>query len=149
MKLRLVRIDKTLPLPEYQTQGAVAFDLYTRVDATILPREKATLPSNLIVEVPEGYFLMIAARSSLPKRGLMLSNGIGVLDQDYHGPKDEVGILVYNFTDAPVEVRRGDRLAQALIVPTLKAEFEEVESIKEESRGGFGSTGLTTSGSTG
>ena len=141
MKLRIVRIDKTLPLPEYQTQGAVAFDLYTRVDATILPGEKVTLPSNLIVEVPHGYFLMIAARSSLPKRGLMLANGIGGLDQDYHGPKDEVGILVYNFTDTPVEVARGDRLAQALIVPIEKAELEEVEGIKEESRGGFGSTG--------
>ncbi len=141
MNLRIVRIDKTLPLPEYQTPGSVAFDLYARVDAVIPPREGVILPSNFVIEVPKGYFLMIAARSSLPKKGLTLANGVGVLDQDYHGPKDEISIFVYNFTNAPVEVKRGDRLAQALIVPIDKAEFDEVESIKEESRGGFGSTG--------
>ena len=141
MKLRLVRIDKTLPLPEYQTPGSVAFDLYTRIDAVILPREKMVLPTNFVIEVPAGYALILAARSGLFKKGLVMRNGIGVIDQDYHGPDDEIHLVIYNFTDAPVEVKRGDRLAQALIVPTLKAEFEEVESIKEESRGGFGSTG--------
>ena len=141
MKLRIVRIDETLPLPTYHTEGAVAFDLYTRTDASILPKEKKVLPANFIVEVPEGYFLLITARSSTPKKGLMLPNGIGVIDQDYHGPEDELGIFIHNFTDEPVEVKRGDRLAQALLIPIQKVEFEEVKKIKDGSRGGFGSTG--------
>ncbi len=71
----------------------------------------------------------------------MFANAIGVIDQDYHGASDEIHLFVYNFTDEPVEVKRGDRLAQALIIPIQKVEFEEVKKIKDESRGGFGSTG--------
>ncbi|HTY39870.1 MAG TPA: dUTP diphosphatase [Candidatus Paceibacterota bacterium] len=141
MKVRITRIDKELPLPEYHTEGAVAFDLYSRMDVDIAPKERAVLPSNFIIEVPKGYFLMIAARSSTAKRGLMLANGVGTIDQDYHGPKDEVGISVYNFTDEPVMVKRGDRIAQGLLIPIIHAEWQEVEKIKDESRGGFGSTG--------
>jgi dUTP pyrophosphatase len=142
MKIKIVRIEKDLPLPEYQTSGAVAFDLYSRVNAAIPPKELAVLPSNFIIEVPEGYFLMIASRSSTPrKKGLTIANGIGVVDQDYHGPKDEIGILVYNFTGQTVSVERGERIAQGLILPVLKVEFNEADVIKEDSRGGFGSTG--------
>lgn len=141
MNIRISRIDPSLPLPEYQTPGSVAFDLYTREDAIIEAKSYKLLPSNLIIEVPEGHVLITASRSSTAKKGLSLANGIGVIDQDYHGPKDEIGILLYNFTDMPVAVKRGDRLAQGLIVPIAKARWEEVAQIKEESRGGFGSTG--------
>lgn len=142
MKAKIVRRDPSLPLPAYQTDGAVAFDLYSREDAVIQPKEVRILPSNFIIAVPEGYFLLIANRSgTAKKKGLMVANGIGVIDQDYHGPEDEVGILAYNFTDAAVEVRRGERIAQGLFVPMERAEWEEVTSIKNESRGGFGGTG--------
>lgn len=141
MKVKIVRVDATLPLPEYQTSGAVAFDMYTREDAVIAPKSLSALPSNLIIAVPEGYFLLIASRSSAPKKGLMTPHGIGVIDQDYHGPNDEIKIQMYNYTDQPVEIKRGDRIAQGLILPIMKAEWEEVSVIKEESRGGFGSTG--------
>ncbi len=142
MKIRIVRIDKSLPLPEYQTEGAVAFDLYAREDVKIAPGELKLIPSNFIIEVPKGHALILAARSSLArKKGLALANGIGVVDQDYHGPKDEIGILVRNFTSAEVAVGKGERIAQGLIVPVERAEWEETDSIKEESRGGFGSTG--------
>jgi dUTP pyrophosphatase len=142
MKVRIVRIEKDLPLPRYETAGAVAFDLYTRQAATIPPGEMAMLGTNLIIGVPDGHALVIAARSSLSKKkGLAFRNGIGIIDQDYHGPEDEVRMLVWNFTDTPVSVERGERLAQGMILPIAKAEWEEVESIKEESRGGFGSTG--------
>lgn len=143
MKIRITRIEKDLPLPEYQTAGAVAFDMYARTSMTVPPGELALIPSNLIVEVPQGFVLLIASRSSTPKKkGLLPPHGIGVLDQDYHGPEDEAKILVYNFSDKPANVERGERIAQGLIVPVEKAEFEEVEKIKEESRGGFGSTGV-------
>jgi len=141
MKIRISRVDKSLPLPEYHTSGSVAFDLYSRVDCSLAPGEVRSLPANLIIEVPAGYFLLVASRSSTPKKGINMANGIGVIDQDYHGPDDEIGILVRNFTDKPVEIKKGDRIAQGLILPIEKAEWNEVEELKKISRGGFGSTG--------
>ncbi|OGZ52598.1 MAG: hypothetical protein A3B25_04040 [Candidatus Ryanbacteria bacterium RIFCSPLOWO2_01_FULL_48_26] len=141
MKIKITRVERDLPLPDYHTEGAVAFDFYSRVDTTLAPREKKILPSNFIIEVPVGHVLIVAARSGTPKKGIMLANNIGLIDQDYHGPADEIGIWVWNFTDAPIEIKRGDRIAQGLIVPIVRAEFEEVAQIKESSRGGFGSTG--------
>lgn len=141
MKLKIQRIDKTLPLPEYKTEGAVAFDIYSRVNEFIKPREIKYLPSNLIIQVPKGYFLMIASRSSTHKKGLMLANGIGVLDQDYCGPKDEIFIPLYNFTDKKVQIEKGERIAQGILTPIKKAVWREVGSINKKSRGGFGSTG--------
>ncbi|HLC44337.1 MAG: dUTPase [Candidatus Doudnabacteria bacterium RIFCSPHIGHO2_01_FULL_50_11] len=142
MKVKIIRVDKTLPLPEYKTEGSVAFDLYSRIDAAIKPREVVVLPSNLIIEVPPGHALILASRSSLAqKKGLVLRNAIGVIDMDYHGPKDEIGLQVYNFTEQPVMIERGERLMQGLIVPIVRAEWEEVGQIKDSSRGGFGSTG--------
>ena len=94
------------------------------------------------MEVPPGYFLAIVARSSTPlKRGLMVANGVGVIDPDYSGPEDEIMIQVLNFTDEPVDVRRGDRLAQGLILQATQVTWEEVDALKGPSRGGFGSTG--------
>lgn len=143
MKVRISRVDPALPLPAYHTAGAVAFDIYSREDAVVPPHECMLVPTNLVIEVPEGYALIVAPRSGLFKKGLTGRNGIGVIDQDYHGPDDEVRLVLYNFTDAPVPVTRGDRLAQGFIVPIEKAEWEEVPrgARKSDSRGGFGSTG--------
>ncbi|MCR4328737.1 MAG: dUTP diphosphatase [Patescibacteria group bacterium] len=141
MKIRISRIDKDLPLPEYKTEGAVAFDFYSRTDISLAPHEKKIAPSNFIIEVPKGHALIVAARSGTPKKGIMLANNIGIIDEDYHGPEDEIGIWVWNMTDAPIEITRGDRIAQGLIVPIIRAEWEEVAQIKESSRGGFGTTG--------
>jgi len=141
LNVRITRLDKTLPLPEYHTPGAVAFDFYSSVDTTIQPHSQALIPSNFIIEVPRGYFLMLAARSSLTKKGLMLHNGIGVIDQDYHGPEDVVKMLLYNFTDTAITVGRGERIAQGLILPITRATWQEVDVLKSESRGGFGTTG--------
>ncbi len=143
MQIKIKRIDSTLPLPQYQTPGAVAFDLYARETVVINPWKPTIIPANVIIEVPEGYFLMLASRSSTPiKKNLMVANGIGVIDQDYHGDKDEIGVQVLNFSQENVIIEKGERIAQALLVQIAKVvEFKEVESIKKESRGGFGSTG--------
>ncbi len=143
MNIRIKRIDSSLPLPEYQTEGSVAFDLYAREKTVVQPWSPTIIPANIIVEVPEGYFLMLASRSSTPiKKNLMVANSIGVIDQDYHGDKDEIGIQVLNFSKENVTVEKGERIAQALLVKIAKVEtFVEVKSIKETSRGGFGSTG--------
>lgn len=135
------RIDKSLPLPDYQTKGAVAFDLYSREDKIIKPNEIVLLPTNLIVKIPAGYFLMIASRSSLPiKRGLMLANGIGIVDQDYCGPEDEIKIQIMNITKKKVKVEKGERIAQAVLVKISRPIFNE-QIIKAKNRRGFGSTG--------
>lgn len=143
LSVRITRIDRSLPLPTYQTAGSVAFDLSPRVDATIQPGEVAILPANCIVEVPNGYVLLVAGRSSLVKRGLVLANSIGVVDQDFHGPQDELGLQLRNITDAPVTVKRGDRLAQGFFVPVDRAQWQELqlEEVTAATRGGFGSTG--------
>lgn len=100
------------------------------------------IPANLIVQVPIGYMLMIAARSSTPiKKGLVARNGIGIVDQDYCGIDDELRLHMHNFTKNDVKVARGERLCQAVLVKIAKVKFEEIKKIDEKSRGGFGSTG--------
>lgn len=140
MEVNIVRLDKSLPLPEYKTDGAVAFDFYTRIDATLKPNLNTLLPSNFIIEVPNGHALIIAERSGTFKKGIRLANSIGVIDQDYHGPEDEISLAVYNYTDKSITIPKGERIAQGLIIPIQKAKWVEQESLKETSRGGFGST---------
>ncbi|OGH59484.1 MAG: dUTPase [Candidatus Magasanikbacteria bacterium RIFCSPHIGHO2_01_FULL_33_34] len=141
MQVKIKRIDKSLPLPTYQTNGAVAFDLYTRIDEIILAGETKMLPTNLIIQTPNGYMLMIASRSSLAqKKGLKMANGVGIIDQDYCGEDDEIKLLVHNYTNNDVAVKKGERLGQGVFVKIEKSEWEEIEKINNENRGGFGST---------
>jgi dUTP pyrophosphatase len=139
--VRIHRLDSSIALPQYQTSGAAGFDLASSVDMTIQPGEVTLVPTGLVIEVPAGHFLGVFARSSTPlKRGLMVANGVGVVDQDYCGPKDEIKIEVFNFTSRPVTVALGDRLAQGIIMPFVRAEWREETSVGP-SRGGFGATG--------
>ena len=142
-RVRIRRLDPSVPLPEYQTPGAAGFDLAANGDTTIEPGRIALVPTGLVIEVPAGHFLAIFARSSTPlKKGLMIANGVGVIDQDYCGPADEIKIQVLNFTAAAIEVKRGDRLAQGLFLPVTRMDWEEAgEDLREGSRGGFGATG--------
>ena len=141
MKVKVKRIDKSLPLPEYKTTGAVAFDCYVRTNTTVEPQKIAHVPLNICVKLPKNHYVLLAARSSLSKRGLIFANGIGIGDEDFCGDNDEYHAAVFNFTDKPVTVERGDRIAQMIIKPYEKAEFEEVENMESENRGGFGTTG--------
>lgn len=129
-------------MPSYQTAGAAGFDLAASADVTIQPDQIVLVPTGLVIAVPAGHFLGIFARSSTPlKRGLIVANGVGVLDSDYSGPNDELKLQLMNVTSAPVEVKRGDRLAQGVIMPFVRAEFEEATAASGPDRGGFGSTG--------
>lgn len=142
MKIKIVRIDKNLPAPKYETGGSVGFDFLCRESVVVQPKNLALIPANVIIQTPEGYMLAVLPRSSTPKKGLMLANSMGVIDNDYCGPEDEIKILVYNFTDLPVSVLRGDRIAQGIFVKIIKADFTEVDcDLKSSSRQGFGSTG--------
>ena len=142
MKVQISRIDKDLPLPKFETAGAVGFDLISRLDTTIPSKKLAFIPSNNIIKVPEGHALIIVPRSSMPRKtGLSFPHSIGVIDQDYCGDKDELLIQVQNMTDHEVVVKRGERIAQGLFIKIEKADWEEVDSIQISNRGGFGSTG--------
>ena len=108
----------------------------------VSPGQIALVRTGLVIEVPTGHFLGIFARSSTPlKRGLMVANGVGVIDPDYSGPNDEVMVQVLNFTASEVTVRRGDRLAQAVVLPAPRVTWDEVSEIRQATRGGFGATG--------
>ncbi len=141
MKVRIKRIDKSLPLPVYETGGSVGFDLLAREDTEIQPDCIELIPANTIVEVPKGYSLILASRSSTPRKyGLTKPHGIGVIDQDYCGNEDELKIQVMNFSRKPVTIKKGTKIAQGLFVRVDRLEFKEVDEIKKKSRGGFGST---------
>ena len=142
--IRIKRIDKGLPLPGYKSQGAAAFDLYTRETITIPARGWGKAPSNIIIETPKEHGLIISARSSLAKNypGLFLANGIGLIDSDYCGDEDEILISLYNFTDEEITINKGDRIAQAFLVKFMRDSWEEVTEMCNRDRGGFGSTGL-------
>ena len=141
MKVKIKRIDQNLPLPVYETSGSVGFDLLCREDVTINPSEIALLPANVIVETPQGYMLIVTLRSSTPKKyGLLMPHGVGIIDNDYCGEKDEIKIQVYNFTANTITVKRGDKIAQGIFTKVDKAQWEEVERMNQQTRGGFGST---------
>ena len=140
MKIKIKRIDKTLPLPEYHTAGAVAFDLYSRIDTTVPPKTLERLPTNIIIEIPKGYMLEIKDRSStLKKKGLLVSTGF--IDNDFCGETDEILLQVYNLTDKEVRVEKGERLGQGVFIKIETADWEETNVMNCKSRGGFGSTG--------
>ncbi len=142
IRVRIRRLRPTVALPKYESAAAAGFDLAAADGVTIAPGEVTLVPTGLVVEVPEGMFLGIFARSSTPlKRGLMVANGVGVVDADYCGPADEVKVQVLNFTAAAVTIAAGDRIAQGILLPITRVEWNEVDTIDRESRGGFGSTG--------
>ena len=142
MKIKIKRIDKSLPLPEYKTPGSVCFDLLARETTQIPAGEIRLIPLNVIVQTPPGHtFLLFSRSSTAMKKGLICGNGVGVIDQDYSGPNDEVKYQAYNFTEKTVVVEKGERVVQGCFIPVQIAEFVEVEKISDKNRGGFGSTG--------
>ena len=142
MRLKIRRLDATVSLPSYGTDEAAAFDLAAAADVTVAPGHVALVRTGLVIEVPTGYFLGIFARSSTPlKRGLLVANGVGIVDPDYSGPNDEIMIQVLNFTESVVHITRGDRLAQAVVLPAPRVVWQEVDEIRPATRGGFGATG--------
>lgn len=135
--------DTSLSLPEYATPGAAGADL--RADLRggfrlLAPGERALVPTGLHMQIPDGFEVQIRARSGLALRhGIGLVNGIGTIDSDYRG---EVGVLVINLGTEPFTLRHGERVAQIVVAPVVRAGFA-VGEIAETARGegGFGSTG--------
>ena len=141
MKVKIKRIEKDIPLPEYKTAGAAGFDFVARKTLTILPKSFDYIPLNACIATPKGYMLLLAERSSTHKKGLSMINGVAIGDQDFCGNGDEYRAVLYNFTDKPVTIERGERIVQGVFVPILKHEWREVDDMGSKDRGGFGTTG--------
>lgn len=138
-RLRPDRSD--LPLPSYMTEGAAGMDLYADIEEeiTLPPLGRALIPTGLAIALPKGYEAQVRPRSGLALRsGLTVLNTPGTIDADY---RDEVRVLVINFGEEPICLKRGDRIAQFVIAPVLRACWEEVSELAPTGRkGGFGHT---------
>lgn len=141
MNIKIKLFDDTLPLPRAQSAGAAGIDLYSRVTVTIPSKQVAYIPLNIALEIPEGHWVLIAARGSTHKAGLLPINGIGVGDADFCGENDEYHFPAYNFTEAEVTVQRGQRICQMIVMPCQSLVLEHVDGLGNKDRGSFGSTG--------
>lgn len=141
MKVRITRIRTDVELPAYKTHGSAGFDLAAAESVTVMPGQAFPVPTGLVIGIPDGHVLFLTARSSLYlKKGLVLANGIGTIDCDYRGPNDEIRIIVRNPGEAQIQIEKGERLVNAVILPFVRAEFEEGPADSPD-RGGIGSTG--------
>lgn len=140
--------DPTVALPEYATAGAAGADLRANLalvdrgaGLVLAPMARRLVPVGLRFEIPQGYEMQIRPRSGLALRhGLTLVNTPGTIDADYRGP---VGVLMINLGADPVVIAHGERIAQAIVAPVVRARFDAVQTLGETVRGagGFGSTG--------
>lgn len=137
--------DPGVPLPAYQTAGAAGADiranLTDRGTLTLAPGSRALVPTGLRLEIPPGYEVQVRPRSGLAlKHGITLPNTPGTIDSDYRGP---LGVILLNAGDAPFTVHHGDRIAQMVVAPVLRAAFHLADTLDDTARGsgGFGSTG--------
>jgi dUTP pyrophosphatase len=137
MKLKIKRFDKKYPLPA-PTNGAACFDFICRETVTIQPKEIKPVAQNVAYKIPDGYAILMFARSSTAKRkGLMLANNVGVIDPFYSGDKDENYAFVYNFRDEPVTVEAGDKIVQGMLVRSEPVEWDEVDAMNEVGHDGY------------
>jgi dUTP pyrophosphatase len=142
VEVLLTRLDPDVPVPSYATPGDAGADLVTTVDATIAPGERATVGTGLAIALPEGYAAFVHPRSGLAARvGLSVVNTPGTIDSGYRG---EIRICLINHDlRQPIELRRGDRIAQLVVQRVEHAVFREVDELDDTRRGtgGYGSTG--------
>jgi len=142
MQIKIKRI-KNGKLPEYKTQGSVGADCYARITGRLLlgPGETYTIPLGFAVEIPEGYEMQIRPRSGLASKN-KINIILGTIDSDYRG---EVGAIFWNCGNKDFEINDGDRIAQMVICPVIKAEWYLTENLSETERGegGFGHTGVS------
>lgn len=142
-KIAVKKLDERAVLPKYGSEFAAGADLYALTDGevTFLPGETKFVHTGIALEIPEGYAGLVYARSSLAcKRGLAPANKVGVIDSDYRG---EIMVALHNHSDKPQTIGNGERIAQLVVAPFLRAEFFQSETLEESERGagGFGSTG--------
>ncbi len=130
-----------LALPDYATAGAAGMDVLAAEDVTLAPGERHAVATGLALAIPPGYEIQVRPRSGLAlKHGVTVPNTPGTIDSDYRG---ELKVIMINLGSEPFAVVRGDRVAQLVLAPVVRAGWVEVDSLDETQRGtgGFGSTG--------
>ena len=153
MKIRIYRKDKSIPLPERKTSRSAGLDVYSSEKVELWPGKVTMVPTGLVIESPGGYYFKIFIRSGFAiKNSISLANDVGIVDEDYCGPDDEVKIGLirhYNPEDPdnnkPIIIEKGERIAQIIFEKNMLREIEWKEQDQSnfagQSRGGFGSTG--------
>lgn len=143
MKIKLKKLNNNAVIPVYGSDFSAGADLYSAEESavTVKAGETYLFHTAIAIEIPEGYVGLVYARSGLAsKRGLAPANKVGVIDSDYRG---EIMVAILNHSDKEQVVEPHERIAQLVIAPFLKAEFEETNELSDTVRGegGFGSTG--------
>ena len=143
MSNKILKIKTDSILPEYKTEHSAGMDIYSSNEEEIIikPGEVGKVPTDLKIEIPEGFFVAIYPRSSTGvKRQLMLANSTGIIDSDYRG---EIKLFFYNFGKNEQVIKKNERLAQMVVQPYEKVEVKKVDELCESERGegGIGSTG--------
>jgi dUTP pyrophosphatase len=138
--IKIKKLKEGIKLPEYKTAGSAGMDLYTPEEFVLEPGQILKVPLGFSVEVPEGYEMQIRSRSSMAAAGVTVANQPGTIDSDYRG---EVAVLLLNLQPNHVVFPKGERIAQAIVAPYIRVEWDESLILTDTIRGegGFGSTG--------
>ena len=140
--IKFKKLSENAVIPSYGTEYSAGADLYSSMeDVTINPNETVFIHTDISIEIPVGLVGLIYARSGMAcKKGVATANKVGVIDSDYRG---EIMVALYNHSNQAVTIAKGDRVAQLVIAPYIKANFQEVDELEDTVRGegGFGSTG--------
>lgn len=149
VRVLLLRLDPGLPVPSYAHDGDAGADLCTAIDVTLAPGERALVPTGVAIALPAGYAGFVHPRSGLAARhGLSIVNAPGTVDAGYRG---EIQVTLINLdASAPIELRRGDRIAQLVVQRVERASFVDCDELPPSGRGGggHGSTGGFTAPAT-
>ncbi len=143
VKILIKKLNSKVKLPSYKTDGSSGMDLMAFINKpiSILPQKSELIPTGLSIAIPNNTEVQIRPRSGLAvKNNISVLNTPGTIDSDYRG---EIKVILYNFGNEEFIVKNEDRIAQMVLMPIIKASFEEVEDLPETIRGegGFGSTG--------
>ena len=141
MNVKIKKLSENARIPEYASAGSAGADLYNALgDVTIDAGESVAIVTGIAMQIPEGYVGLVYARSGLAcKSGLAPANKVGVIDSDYRG---EIKVVLFNHSKEPRTVASGERIAQLVVAPFVRCEFEEGEiDSTQRGEGGFGSTG--------
>ncbi len=142
LKIKIAKLNSNAIIPEYKTVGAAGADLYSVDDVEIQANDIALIPTGLKIEIPDGYEIQIRPRSGMALKKITVLNSPGTIDADYRG---EIKIILFNANNTPVKITAGSRVAQMVIAPVVRADFEIVNpedlSTTERDKSGFGSTG--------
>jgi len=142
LQILITRLDPELPLPRYAKGGDAGADIYSRIDITLAPGERALVPTGIAIAIPNGYVALVHPRSGLAiKHGVTMVNAPGTVDAAYRGELQ--CILINHDQREAVSFKRGDRIAQLVFQKVERVEFIEVSTLPGSGRGdgGFGSTG--------